>query len=128
VIESGWLYATGDAPCVGTKSVVAQAEGCKLILYYYTPSGSAPRCRVCYLEGNPDHLVLLYRRDQQNPEPRYLTVGTIGEMIVDGSGYFVDWADSENRFRHPIDGLPDTDNYWSVLQEVDEYRYENQID
>jgi hypothetical protein len=101
-IFRGWLYVNGNSPCVGTTAVVAQAEGCKLLLYYYTQSGHK-YSRTCYLEGSPESLVWVYPDPEDRGKVGWLTPGTYTDADVDlsstNNGKFLRWKDS-------LDGLP----------------------
>jgi hypothetical protein len=94
VIYRGWLYVNGTAPCVGTTAVIAQAEGCRLLLYYYTQSQHR-YCRICYLEGNPESLVYIYTDPESAGKMGWLTPGTYADAEVNTStDKCMRWKDS----------------------------------
>jgi hypothetical protein len=135
MIYQGWLYVTGDAPHVGTRAVIAQAEGCRLLLYYHPTSGSDANkyARICYLEGNPGQVLWLY--PIVTPAPNrfsFLTPGTFVDAEVNDDGNFVKWRNRPSGDPEPqvqmIDSLPNNDVHWEILGQVDEGRDQFNID
>lgn len=129
IIAADWLYVSGDAPCVGTLAVTAQAEGCRLLLYYFGPATNPlARCRVCFLEGDPNQLVWVSSITAP-VEKRCLTAGTYGEVNCTDTGKFQGWVElNPVNFAHPISRLADDVDHTNVVRAVDEFRYNQALD
>jgi hypothetical protein len=93
VIYRGWIYVNGDSPRVGTRAVVAQAQGCALLVYF-SPTNTGLRQRVCMLEGDPDSYTWVFNR--RGSGLHYLVPGTYLELETDADGYFLNWVQDAN--------------------------------
>jgi len=124
VINAGWLYATGNSPCVATKAVVAHSEGCALALYHFEED-SKKYTRVCFLEGDPDSVVWIHPWEINGVQDTdvYITAGTFIDVEHDTSNddRFKDW-----RVKPAQSALLDTLNtnatHTNTMDEIDVWR------
>jgi len=133
MIYSGWLYVKGNSPLVGTRAVVAQAQGCELILQHWTDDQATPPksyVRVYYLEGDPDHFVWAYPQgDQvQNEKVCVLSVGCYVDAETKPDGTFKNWRNKNAGQEANVELINQNDNqYKDIVEEVDELREEDEV-
>jgi hypothetical protein len=124
VIYRGWIYVNGDSPRVGTRAVIAQAQGCA-VLIYLSPTNTGVRQRVCMLEGDPDSYTWVF--DRQAGGKQYLVPGTFLELETDANGYFLKWVqDTAGNVVRTVDQLQGDSRHDEVMGAVarGQYLYE----
>jgi hypothetical protein len=127
-ISSGWLYVVGDAPYVGGTAVVAQAEGCRVLIYYYEEGSPVKKYwRVCYLEGDAGDVVWLHPWEGDNTVGEakiYLTVGTFADVEQDANGRFKSWKvqNTGGDVVEEIEEIESTQQYRDIMDAVEEGR------
>jgi hypothetical protein len=130
MIYSGWLYVKGNSPVVGTRAVVAQAQGCELILQHWTDNQSKTYVRVYYLEGDPDHFIWAYPQgDQvQNEVVCVLSAGTYVDAETKPDGTFKNWRNKTAGQEASVELIDQNDSqYKDIVEDVDELREEDEV-
>jgi hypothetical protein len=129
-IFNGWLYVTGDAPCVGTTAVVAQATGCSVLLQYYTEAGKIYH-RVYFLDGDPDQFVWLYKRPHASGSAAeaMLTVGTYADAEEDpATREFKNWKGKTTGQPPDIQFFAENEAYYSQIKaQVEQAQADNDV-
>jgi hypothetical protein len=129
IITNGWLYVSGDAPCVGTTAVVAQSTSTRLLLYYFPIDNQTNGCRICYLEGDEGNKVYVYARPD-GPE-ELLTLGHYVDAVIDANGAFVEWryadAGGHPDPREINTALANDQAHGAVMWEVNRVMYEDEF-
>jgi hypothetical protein len=129
-IYNGWLYVAGDAPCVGTTAVIAQATGCTVLLQYYTEAGKIYH-RVYFLGGDPDQFVWLYKRPHASGSAAgaMLTVGTYADAEEDAATHeFKNWKGKNTGEPPDIQFFAENEAYYSQIKaQVEQAQADNDV-
>jgi len=101
LVSNGWLYVTGDVPCIGTDTILVEAEGCRVLLQCETDYQ-----RVLFLEGSRTQILNVSRRPYHDgaPSDKQLLNGEFVDAVL-VNGVFDHWSDVQPITQQMIDQI-----------------------